>query len=178
MSRIFLVRHAAVDTQGRYWGATDLPLSRVGRAQLLSLAHTFADTRLDVLYSSDLLRARETATAISKDVEVDRRLREIDFGLCEGLTFDEIASRWPDVAESLVSNPTSFAAPGGESFRELSVRVNEFVADRLAGIAGDIAVVAHRGSIALIAAAVLERPPRETLEWQIEPGAVKVLQLD
>jgi broad specificity phosphatase PhoE len=178
VSRIFLVRHASVDTQGRYWGATDLPLSRAGRAQLLPLAHTFANARLDVVYSSDLVRARETAAAISKDVEVDGRLREIDFGLCEGLTFDEIASRWPDVAESLVSNPTSFAAPGGESFGEFSARVNEFVADRLAGIAGDIAVVAHRGSIALIAAAILERQPRETLGWQIDPVAIRVLERD
>lgn len=131
-----------------------------------------------VVYASDLLRARETAAAISEDMELDTRLREIDFGLCEGLTFDEIASRWPDVAQSLVSDPTSFAAPGGESFEELSARVNEFVTERLAGIAGDIAVVAHRGSIALIAAAVLERRPCETLEWQIEPSAINVLELD
>ncbi|MCW3030983.1 MAG: Phosphoglycerate mutase [Solirubrobacterales bacterium] len=177
MSRVFLVRHAAVDTQGRYWGATDLPLSRVGRAQLLSLAHTFADTRVDVVYSSDLLRARETAAAISKDVEVDGRLREIDFGHCEGLTFDEIAARWPAVGDSLVSDPTSFVAPGGESFVEFSARVNEFVEDRFTSADGDVAVVAHRGSIALIAAAVLGRPPSETFKWSLAPAVVRVLEL-
>ena len=177
MNRLFLVRHADVETQGRYWGATDLPLSRAGKAQLPALAQTFVDAQVDIVYASDLLRARETAAAIARDVELDPRLREIDFGLCEGLTFNEIAARWPGVADSLVSDQTSFVAPGGESFAEFSARVNEFVADRLTAADGNVAVVAHRGSIALIAAAVLMRPPRETLRWPLEPAGVNVLDL-
>lgn len=176
MNRLFLVRHAAVDTQGRYWGASDLPLSPAGRAQLPALARAFADVQLGIVYASDLLRARNTAAAISKDVELDTRLREIDFGLCEGRTFNEIAARWPRVADSLVSDPTSFVAPDGESFADFSTRVNEFVADRLIAD-GNVAVVAHRGSIALIAAAVLMRSPRETLRWPLEPAGVNVLDL-
>jgi broad specificity phosphatase PhoE len=146
-------------------------------AQLPALAEEFVDARLDVVYASDRARARETAAAIAKDVELDRRLREIDFGLCEGMTFEEIASRWPAVAGSLVSDPTSFVAPGGESFVKFNARVDEFVADRLAGVDRNIAVVAHRGSLALIAAAVLERPPDETLQWRLEPAEVNVLEL-
>jgi broad specificity phosphatase PhoE len=129
------------------------------------------------VYASDLSRARETAAAISKDVEFDTRLREIDFGHCEGLTFDEIASRWPDVAESLVSVPTSFVAPGGESFAEFGARVNEFVTDRLLPIDSVAAVVAHRGSLAVIAATVLMRAPRETLRCPLEPAGIGVLEL-
>lgn len=177
MSRLFLVRHAAVDSGGRYWGATDVPLSKHGRAQLPALACAFAKVRLDAVYASDLVRARDTAAAISKEVELDARLREIDFGLCEGQTFDEIAALWPGVAAALVSDPTSFAAPGGESFAELSARVREFVADRLAQIGGNVAVVAHRGSLALIAAAVLDEPPHETLSRPLAPAEVRVLEL-
>jgi broad specificity phosphatase PhoE len=146
-------------------------------AQLPALAQAFADARLDAVYASDRARARETAAAIARDVELDRRLREIDFGLCEGMTFEEIASSWPAVAASLASDPTSVVAPGGESFANFSARVNEFVADRLAGVDRNIAVVAHRGSLALIAAAVLKRPPAETLRWRLEPAEVNVLEL-
>jgi broad specificity phosphatase PhoE len=60
---------------------------------------------------------------------------------------------------------------------KFNARVDEFVADRLAGVDRNIAVVAHRGSLALIAAAVLERPPDETLQWRLEPAEVNVLEL-
>jgi probable phosphoglycerate mutase len=181
VSRLFLVRHAAVDTARRYWGATDLPLSQHGVAQLPALARRLADAGLDVVYASDLARAHATAAAVAEaagcTAELDERLREIDFGVCEGLTYDEIAARWPAVADALLSDPTSFAASGGESFPEFMARVNEFVADRLSGSGGNIAVVAHRGSLALIAAAVLKRKPHETLQWALAPAGVKVLEL-
>jgi broad specificity phosphatase PhoE len=181
LSRLVLVRHAAVDTGGRYWGATDLPLSRQGVDQLPALTRRLADAHLDGVYASDLARARETADAVAEAagcvVELDAGLREIDFGLCEGLTFEEIASCWPAVANALVSDPTSFSAPGGESFADFVTRVNEFVVNRLTGKEGNIAVVAHRGSLALIAAAVLKRSPRETLQWPLEPAGIKVLEL-
>ena len=179
MSRLFLVRHAAVDTAGRYWSATDLPLSSEGVEQLPVLVQRLANEHLAAIYASDRARARRSAVAMAKHrscaVELDERLREIDFGSCEGLTFNEIASRWPDVADSLVSAPTSFVAPGGESFVQFTSRVNQFVRERLTAIDSNIVVVAHRGTLGVIAAGLLGRPPDETLRWPFPPGEMKVL---
>lgn len=135
-------------------GHTDLPLNEAGREQARALAATLARLPLAALYSSDLLRARETAEIILAAFPAplpyhpDARLREVDVGLVAGLTVDEARERFPEWREKNAKDPLGTPLPGGESFRDLAERVRAAAA----GIAARhparaVGVVTHGGPI-------------------------------
>jgi len=99
---ILLARHGETDwnLERRVQGHTDRPLNGTGHAQALALAKTLAHEPLEAVYASDLSRAYETARAVAEPRRLPVRtlpeLREKDFGTWEGLTDEEILSRFPD----------------------------------------------------------------------------------
>jgi len=101
--RIVLLRHGrtAHNADGRIQGQLDVALDEVGLAQAQALGTVFASEPPAVVVSSDLMRASETARAVCEHVGLplllDARLRETHFGLWQGLTGEEVASRWPDL---------------------------------------------------------------------------------
>jgi broad specificity phosphatase PhoE len=109
-------------------GRTDNPLNDVGRGQARAAALLLPDA-VDVIYVSPLMRARETAEIINGrygvGTVVDERLIERDFGIYEGVYFNEVdinigaMRRWTDNA----------ATPGGEAIREVAARVHRFLGD-------------------------------------------------
>jgi probable phosphoglycerate mutase len=98
VTTLLFVRHGETDwnAQRRWQGHADVPLNDRGREQARALAESLADERIDVIYTSDLSRARDTAEAVAArlgvDVVLDADLREIDVGPIEGLTADEAAA--------------------------------------------------------------------------------------
>lgn len=101
MTEILLARHGETDwnRERRIQGHTDRPLNDEGRRQAEALARELAGKTLDAVYSSDLVRAHETARIVAErlglDIVVLPELRERDFGTWEGLTDDEILARFP-----------------------------------------------------------------------------------
>jgi len=101
MTRILLARHGETDwnRERRWQGQSDTPLNDTGREQARALAEELAGEPLDAVYSSDLIRAHETARVVAEqrglDVVAIRDLRERSFGSLEGLTTDEIQARYP-----------------------------------------------------------------------------------
>lgn len=99
---ILLTRHGETDwnRERRVQGHTDRPLNDTGRAQALALAQALAGESLEAVYASDLSRAYETARAVAEPRRLPVRtvpeLREKNFGTWEGLTDEEIFSRFPD----------------------------------------------------------------------------------
>jgi hypothetical protein len=95
MTELLLVRHGETDwnAEGRLQGHTDRPLSDYGRDQARQLADDLATEAFDVIYASDLARARETAEIVAErldvPVNVDPDLREKNWGTWEGLTSTE-----------------------------------------------------------------------------------------
>jgi broad specificity phosphatase PhoE len=104
VTTILLVRHGETDwnRDRRIQGHSDTPLNETGRAQARALAEKLAGEPIDAVYSSDLLRAHETARIVADgrnlDVTAIRDLRERHFGTWEGLTDDEIFARFPEAA--------------------------------------------------------------------------------
>jgi broad specificity phosphatase PhoE len=102
VTTILLVRHGETDwnVERRVQGHTDQPLNETGRVQARALADDLAGEEIDVVYSSDLIRAHETARIVAErrglDVTAIPELRERDFGTWEGLTDDDIFTRFPD----------------------------------------------------------------------------------
>ena len=105
MTTILLARHGETDwnAQRRVQGHSDTPLNDRGREQARRLAGELAGERIDAVYSSDLLRAHETARIVAEqralDVTAIRDLRERHFGTWEGLTDQEIFTRYPEVLD-------------------------------------------------------------------------------
>jgi probable phosphoglycerate mutase len=102
MTTLLLVRHGETDwnAQRRWQGHADVPLNETGRAQAQVLAEQLAaDARVDVVYSSDLARARETAEIAAQrlgvELVLERDLREIDVGSRQGRTWTEIDNEPP-----------------------------------------------------------------------------------
>jgi 2,3-bisphosphoglycerate-dependent phosphoglycerate mutase len=147
---IILVRHGQTkwNTELRFQGHSDSPLSELGEHQARVLGERLAGLGVAVLYSSDLGRALRTAQLIAEatghEVIVEPRLRERNFGIFEGLTIEEIETRHPQALALWRTRDPHYAIPGGENTSEIYERtvacLNE-LADRHAG--QTVAAVSH-----------------------------------
>lgn len=145
--RILLVRHGQSEwnAAGRWQGWADPPLSQLGRRQSRLAGKGLAG--IDVVVSSDLRRAVETAGLMAESLgvvpaPVEPRLRERDVGQWTGLTRQEIEQRWPEELSTMAQ------PPGGESSEALQARVLAATTD-LARVYPDSSVLAvtHGGAI-------------------------------
>lgn len=129
---LWLVRHgeSTFNAEGRYAGWSDPPLTEAGEAMARALQPILSGTSFDGIWRSDRIRTRETARlAGHPDARVDERLREVDFGSMEGLTYFEAGEEWRLRLRSF----DDFQAPDGESTADLRARVESFIADLPAG---------------------------------------------
>jgi len=157
VTRIVAVRHGqtAWNAQARIQGHTDIELDALGHEQAQRVAAALADEPLHAVYSSDLLRARQTAAPLAArtglPLRVDAGLRERAFGAFEGLSFAQIEQRWPEQAERWRRRDPDFGAPGGEALRGFRVRVVAAV-ERLAQAhrGQHIVLVTHGGVLDLL----------------------------
>jgi len=152
VTHLFLVRHAETDMAGRFCGQSDPDLNEQGRQQLAGLVHRLSQHAIRRVYTSDLRRARQTAAAIARNfgvgLHVRPGLREIDFGMWEGLSWSEIEVRDPPLAKNWAEMYPNSTAPGGEPFQQFESRVRRETAFLLGeATKSPIAVVAHAGFI-------------------------------
>lgn len=157
MTEIILCRHGQTDwnTQGRYQGRTDVPLNEFGQQQARELARKLSEYTIDVVYSSTLERAYDTALEIARPrnlkVRRDPRLDEIDQGAWEGMRHDEIMLHHPEKLAAWQDHPLDLRLPDGETLEEVRVRVRDFLDDMMLLHQGQsICVVAHSVSMAVI----------------------------
>jgi probable phosphoglycerate mutase len=132
------------NVEHRFQGHTDIPLDEAGMAQAARAASLLASLRPSLIVSSDLRRAHDTATALARlvglDVRVDKDLRERSGGDWEGLTSEEIKSRWP--AEWAI-----WTIPGGEPAIGVATRVAEAIRRWVAEVDDEgVLVIASHGA--------------------------------
>jgi probable phosphoglycerate mutase len=150
---LLLARHGETDwnRDGRFQGHADPPLNERGRRQAHALTDLLADEPLEAIYSSDLLRAQETAQIVAMqrrmDVILDPQLRERDVGEWSGLTFAEIEERFPNQIQAWREGRITV----GESREALSERVLA-AAQRISAAhpAGVVLVVSHGGALRML----------------------------
>ncbi len=157
MSELLLIRHAETDfnRQLRFQGHVDAPLNANGLAQAERLAQRLTDEPIDVVVTSDLLRARQTAEPWLRRRGLrpiaDPRWREQAFGVLEGLDAPTIRVRHPDLWAAWVRHEADRGPPGGESHREFFDRVWQVLRDLVQAHAGArIAVVTHGGALDMV----------------------------
>jgi probable phosphoglycerate mutase len=183
-TRLFLIRHGETlaNREFRYIGARDDVLSETGVRQVEQLATALASLPIAAVYSSPLLRAHATATAIADqfqlEVRIARELRESEFGTWEGLSRAEILSRGLEEAQLLHAweqDPT-VAPPGGESFAAVQQRVHTYVEQLAYTHAGQsIALVSHVGPIKMLLATALEAPATASFRVFLDPATISVI---
>jgi probable phosphoglycerate mutase len=157
-----LVRHGrtAWHAENRYLGRTDLPLDDYGRCQAAALATWAAGQGFTSLVCSSMLRARETADPVAVitglALRVDDRLRELDFGVAEGMTLPELRAVDAAMVERFVEDPAGGHFPSGEAPADAAERAMAGVAGAVAADPGGrIMLIAHSTIIRLLTCASL-----------------------
>jgi probable phosphoglycerate mutase len=149
---LLLARHGETDwnRERRWQGHADRPLNDLGREQARGLAERLVADPPDLVYSSDLARARETAeivgTALGLEVSLDARLREVDVGEWSGLTTADVERLHPEGLERRRLGGTGW--DHGESFEAMGARVVEALRDIAARYPGGrVLVITHGGAM-------------------------------
>jgi probable phosphoglycerate mutase len=152
MTRFVVVRHGQTDwnVAMRIQGHGDSHLTDEGIAQAEAIGARLADEPCDMLVSSDLGRAHETAKRVAarngKSIVLDSRLRERAFGVGEGLSYAELDRAYPGSFQRNGKVDPDLCVPGGESRRQFHARVCDAFDDLAAKHAGrNLIVVAHGG---------------------------------
>lgn len=173
--KIHLIRHGATDANydGRYIGCkTDLPLAPEGLNELRLLKDDIDYPEIERLYSSPMLRCRQTGAVLYPDFEpvTVEELKEYDFGSFENKT-----------AAELESNPSFIpwtsgrlsAPPGGEDnsgfIKRICVGFNKIVLDMIEGGLTESAVIMHGGAIMMLLG-VSAVPRNKPVEWTADNG--------
>lgn len=163
MGMIYLVRHGETDyhVQGRALGRIDAELNDLGNKQASLVAEGLRDKNITAIYSSPLLRCRQTAAPLSqvidRPVEVIEGFMEIDLGDWDGLPFPEIYKIGGDTFAQWMTEPAEVRIPGGEMLSEVRERVLKAALDVLKRhtIKDGIAIFTHGGPLRVLLCAAM-----------------------
>ncbi|SEB09011.1 histidine phosphatase family protein [Paenibacillus sp. 276b] len=184
---IMLIRHGttAWNLEKRYLGHTDIGLLPEAKQELSSLREQCSDITCDALYCSDMLRCQQTLSHIASSqmgqAKLDARLREIDFGQWEGLTYDQLKdnSQYRDWIDA----PHEVTPPSGEPWTAFAARIDSFMEECLMSFSPilhsrsinvpKVAVITHGGVIRYIVSLLI--PNQDFWDTQVVPGqAIKI----
>jgi probable phosphoglycerate mutase len=151
MRKIYLIRHGTPDfpdEQKRFIGQTNLPLSSQGKQEILKVKTYLSDKNIKKIYSSPMDRCKASAQLIAGNdipIIIKKELKEINMGLWENKTFNEIKTWYPEDFRKRGEDFANFKPENGENFSEClkrgKIAFNEIAQDTL----GNIAVVGHAG---------------------------------
>lgn len=151
-TRIYLIRHGEVEGAGtrRYNGHVDVPLSERGVAMYHDLKPRFAGARISACYSSDLSRCRRGAEILGGHAGVapvfDNNLRELNIGIWEGMTWDDIIAAYPDEWQARLNDVVNYRVRKGENLLDLQARAMPVIDGIIERHRGDeVLVVGHGG---------------------------------
>ena len=163
---IYLIRHGKTKANEKhlYCGSTDLPLSNVGRAELKHLQYDIKNVRF---ITSGMKRTNETLQILFGDVpyEVDPRFREVDFGIFEMRSYEELKDT-PEYQAWLTGDNEANIPPNGESGVQMKKRILEAFSD----IKEDACIVTHGGVIAALMEHLFPKENKNRYEWQSKNG--------
>jgi alpha-ribazole phosphatase/probable phosphoglycerate mutase len=182
VTRIYLVRHGEIAGSGefRYNGQSDVPLTTRGFEQYRLLAERLRERPIAACYSSDLsrcLRGAEILCAEHGIRPIPRpELRELSFGDWEGLTWTELAERFPHEWQARMNDPAGYRAPGGENLSDLRGRVLPVIREIAKRHLGEeVLVVGHGGVNRIILLDALGAPPSSMFRMEQDFGSLNII---
>jgi glucosyl-3-phosphoglycerate phosphatase len=163
LRRLVLWRHGETDfnASGRMQGHVDSALTETGWNQARFAAPVLAGFEPQIVVTSDLRRAMDTATVFTDvtgvPLRVDERLRETHLGKWQGLTAAEVDAEWPGGMRAWQTDP-NWGPPGGETKVDVATRAAEVVAEVDAQFDDTAMLCAHGGLITALTGRLLELP--------------------
>lgn len=181
-TRIIAIRHGetAWNVATRIQGQLDIELNETGRWQARRVAKALSDEPIQAVYSSDLLRARDTAHAIAstcgQSLQTHTGLRERDFGVLQGQTHAEIEAHWPEQALRWRKRDPHWVPEGGESLVRLRARITQTASELAARHVGEqIVLVAHGGVLDVLYRAATGQELQAPRSWKLGNAAINRL---
>jgi broad specificity phosphatase PhoE len=178
---LYCIRHGETVSNAvkRIQGQSESPLSALGLRQCQTVATALRELPIDKIYSSPLRRALDSAQciadALALSVEVEPTLMEINAGIFQGLTWDEIDGKFPVEAKKWRSHDPDFRIPNGESRRDLMQRAHQaFVSIRERG-GNHVVVVSHGGLLGAALKALLEIPAHRN-PFALQNGSISRIE--
>lgn len=176
-TKVILIRHGETEWsyQKRYCGFTDIELNEKGRQQARRLLKRLSKEKIHKVYSSDMKRTVQFAKIVFKDLPVEELLdlREMNLGIFEGLTYQDIMEKYPRVYGEWLGSPLDIIIPRGEGLKILARRVRKALRRILYQNSNKtVAVFTHGGPIRVISCDILKLDLKEI--WQIEIGLASI----
>ena len=163
---IYLIRHGKTKANEKhlYCGSTDLPLSEAGKAELETLHYDINNVQF---LTSGMKRTEETLKILFGDVpyEVESRFREVDFGIFEMHSYDQLKDT-PEYQAWLTGDNETNVPPNGESGAQMKARALEGFSE----IKEDACIITHGGIIAAIMDNLFPEEGKNRYQWQPKPG--------
>ena len=177
--RLYLLRHGSTGLDGRLVGSTDVPVAPSATAVLQRTGRTLQGFMVEAVICSPMLRCRQSLTELGLGLvpEIHQELREIDFGLWENKTFQEIAADYPDEVMEWNTWSEDFTFPGGERIGDFLHRVNEIREKIEAHPGKSLLVVTHGGVIRHLICSLLGLAPANYLLFEVRAGYFTTVDL-
>jgi len=183
--KLLLVRHGDTDfnRQRRFMGYTAIPLSPPGVKQVQQLCDNLTASPIQAVFTSDLRRTRQTAEILTAgrnlEITLCPELREVNYGLCEGLSFGEISEKYPEVAARCIDFSLALDFPGGENFRGFIRRARGFT-KRLKPLPPEatVLIVSHNGPLKVLICHYLGLPLRHWQRLHLDTASLSIIYVN
>lgn len=182
MKKIYLIRHGETESnrKGVFRGRLDIPLSRNGREQAADLKRYFENIPIDVVYTSPLQRAVETAETVfpGHTPVKEKGLNNLDLGEWSGMEKRVVTERFPGMWEDWVKRPESIRFPGGERLDDVRQRSRLFFERIIDAEAETIAAVSHRSVVKVMIAAAVGVERNYYWRFHLDNASVSLLHYE
>ena len=179
MSKIYLIRHGLTEANEKhlYCGSTDLPLSQKGREELAEIKYDIDKSKVCFI-TSGMKRTEETLKILLGDIPhvIDSRFKEIDFGIFEMKSYNELKDT-AEYQQWLDGDNHTNIPPQGESGAQMEKRVLVAFAE-IKGTDKDTVIITHGGVIASIMANLFKEENKNRYQWQPQPGHGYLIEND
>lgn len=182
VKQILLIRHGETpwSSEGRYCGHTDIALNENGKMQARALAPKLECFGVSKVYVSDLKRAVEFSGIVFGGVTAEKleAIREMNFGIFEGLRYEEIMRSHAEIYSQWLQEPFCRDIPGGESFPEMVSRVREALKKKiLCSPEQAVGIVTHAGPMKVILCELMDLDLEKEI-WRFQPAVASAYVLD
>ena len=179
MGKLILVRHGQTELNANriYFGRLDQSLNDFGISQIKETREKLLEHKYDYIYSSPLLRAKESAEIcnyINLPINYSNDLMELDFGIFEGLTYEEILKKYPNEIEKAEKNWQTYNFQTGETPLEMYDRVLNFL--KSLNFEKDNLIIAHWGVLNCILSHYLSNKLEAYWKYKFEHGGIAILE--
>jgi broad specificity phosphatase PhoE len=182
MKKIYLIRHGETESnrKGIFRGRLDILLSQMGKEQARDLKRYFENIPVDVVYTSPLQRAVETAeTAFPGHTPLkEELLNNLDLGEWSGMDKKIVRERFPRQWDSWVKRPETITFPGGERLADVLQRSRTFFEKVIAADAESIAAISHRSVVKVMIAAAVGVEKNYYWKFHLDNASVSLLHHD